>query len=471
MEEAIDSAVAQIVSNNTGKRIFLYGTGTRGRFCIHAFSKLGIPCAAFMESHADGQSRLFGIPILSPYDLMHENPSSIFILVAIQNPAPAIEILKGMGFREKEHFECIFDDSVDDGTAHAPHYNVLDFMLGYASQTRPKGYSTLHSTRLNPIKILALGGSTTDPDVMDPLEWRNIEQRHLAEGSWPRQLFEICDKANLPVTIINGGTVGYSSAQELLKLIRDGIQQRPDMVIVLSGLNDACGKYWAHNCHAKYHNHLSVLEDFIFKTLKQNPSSLQVKEPKSSQDIDQITFGMECTHSRAVEWHNNHRMMASICTEFGINYYAFLQPYGMHDPEYVKQPGVEFRLGWFLHNFFHCVAHNIITYKELADINRNNLIQYFIDQVFSYDIDHDNHFGIRYPAMEAFYREIQEERYKNDCIIPIVDALYAYPDAFHDTAHCTTKGNRRLAERIFRELQARDAFTPYSVACNEEGLR
>jgi hypothetical protein len=43
-------------------------------------------------------------------------------------------------------------------------------------------------------------------------------------------------------TIVNGGTGGYSSNQELIKLIRDGLEFKPDIVISYSGINDM-GKY------------------------------------------------------------------------------------------------------------------------------------------------------------------------------------------------------------------------------------
>jgi hypothetical protein len=76
--------------------------------------------------------------------------------------------------------------------------------------------------------ILTLGGSTTD----------GIRRGH----SWPEELSKLMTADGNSGTVVNGGTGGYSSNQELLKLIRDGLEFKPDIVISYSGINDM-GKY------------------------------------------------------------------------------------------------------------------------------------------------------------------------------------------------------------------------------------
>src|SRR5262249_27994290 len=73
--------------------------------------------------------------------------------------------------------------------------------------------------------ILTLGGSTT-AGVQFP-------------NSWPEQLARMLKERNIPGTVINGAIGGYTSSQELLKLIRDGLEFQPNIVITLNGVNDA----------------------------------------------------------------------------------------------------------------------------------------------------------------------------------------------------------------------------------------
>jgi len=72
------------------------------------------------------------------------------------------------------------------------------------------------------LRIVALGGSTTDP--LDP-------------GNWPRALQRLLANQGVPAVVFNGGVSGYSSNQELLKLIRDALPLEPDLVLSLSGIN------------------------------------------------------------------------------------------------------------------------------------------------------------------------------------------------------------------------------------------
>ena len=77
--------------------------------------------------------------------------------------------------------------------------------------------------------VLTLGGSTTDA-----VRSKNTQ---LAGG--------VCRsywQKGISATVVNGGTGGYSTNQELLKLVRDGLEFKPDIVISYSGVNDR-GKY------------------------------------------------------------------------------------------------------------------------------------------------------------------------------------------------------------------------------------
>lgn len=78
--------------------------------------------------------------------------------------------------------------------------------------------------------ILVLGGSTTDGYF-----------KHISDGyTWPYYLQKLINENDLNYNVINGGTGGYNSDQELLKLIIDAknINSEIEYVISLNGIND-----------------------------------------------------------------------------------------------------------------------------------------------------------------------------------------------------------------------------------------
>ena len=78
--------------------------------------------------------------------------------------------------------------------------------------------------------ILVLGGSTTDGYF-----------QHVSDGyTWPYFLQKLINEKKINYNVINGGTGGYNSDQELLKLIIDAknINSKIDYVISLNGIND-----------------------------------------------------------------------------------------------------------------------------------------------------------------------------------------------------------------------------------------
>ena len=81
----------------------------------------------------------------------------------------------------------------------------------------------------NKVRILTLGGSTTDGYF-----------HHISNfKTWPYLLGQICKKNNLNCEIINGGTGGYSTSQELLKyLIYSKNLGKIDYIISLNGINE-----------------------------------------------------------------------------------------------------------------------------------------------------------------------------------------------------------------------------------------
>jgi lysophospholipase L1-like esterase len=122
----------------------------------------------------------------------------------------------------------------------APLFDHVDPLLGWAhgpsalaARAREIGTSWIPGFTIRrhvvpgvrPFVIVLMGGSTTD-DMID------------YTTNWPAPLFKKLAAAGASVVMYNGGTMGYCTQQEVLKLIRDGLRLAPDLVISYSGVND-----------------------------------------------------------------------------------------------------------------------------------------------------------------------------------------------------------------------------------------
>jgi lysophospholipase L1-like esterase len=117
------------------------------------------------------------------------------------------------------------------GHAHVPE----DFAL---SASTADSISTSRHFTLKPfpadpdptrLRIVTLGGSTTDP-LGDRFSGRN--------GTWPDHLGTLAEARGQPVEIANAAVGGFSSAQELLRLLSVTAFHPVDLVIALNGINE-----------------------------------------------------------------------------------------------------------------------------------------------------------------------------------------------------------------------------------------
>lgn len=102
---------------------------------------------------------------------------------------------------------------------------ILDANLGYTvvGKEQNVGCIVYKAKVREKYKIAVLGGSTTD-GMLYPFR------------SWPEILYELLDSNT--VTIANYGISGYNSGMELIKLIRDVLYSKPDIVLAFNGFND-----------------------------------------------------------------------------------------------------------------------------------------------------------------------------------------------------------------------------------------
>ena len=169
------------------------------------------------------------------------------------------------------------------------------------------GYTVFKTDeKANALRILILGGSTSDPTLM------NIK-------SWSEYLFDALKDMGMSAVIYNGAVGGYTSSQEMKKLIRDITVLRPQLIISLSGVNDAAGIY-SELKHPLYQREDRAEAEWLVKTGRAQ------NELQSSVPLTGVSFGPDDERSLFNVWLDNQRIMHCVAEEFGAEFHAFLQP-------------------------------------------------------------------------------------------------------------------------------------------------
>ena len=176
--------------------------------------------------------------------------------------------------------------------------------------------------------ILTLGGSTTD----------GIMYGH----SWPEELANLLEMNHKDGTVINGGVGGYSTNQELLKLIRDGLEFSPDFVIGYDGLNDR--GYWSELPYPMIHPYQRSFFNSVLKKDSSGqwargfsrifPSTIalmsNIARSYGSGGLDLI-LGLKTHLSLAEQYKKNIQLMNVIASSNGARFDAFIQPYALYN--------------------------------------------------------------------------------------------------------------------------------------------
>ena len=143
----------------------------------------------------------------------------------------------------------------------------------------------------------------------------------VAEQSWVNGLYDLFKADNCSVQLINGDTNGFSSAHEMMMLIRDGILLRPSLVISLSGFYN-----FAYNTGlVEKKQYAEILKDYPFTNLRQLEYYGEFI-PRFGLGNDKIHYGEKVTMSPWTYWVEHAKIINGLCSEFGINHMTFLQP-------------------------------------------------------------------------------------------------------------------------------------------------
>lgn len=178
---------------------------------------------------------------------------------------------------------------------------MLDLNLAYTRNMQSgdlPGIAVFGDNRADDYKIAVLGGSTSTSGYY----WFK---------SWPEIFHEkYCGNG---VTVFNGAVEGYTSAQELIKLMRDIVCLNPDLVVVYDGNNDI----------ARDDSH-SIFEIPYMQTI------MECAGGKIGQGIGkdsyQICPGIHFSENVIDTWLKNIEYMHAVCEINNIKFLSFMQP-------------------------------------------------------------------------------------------------------------------------------------------------
>lgn len=289
---------------------------------------------------------------------------------------------------------------------NASRFHALDPHLGYArAESEPevielkkrflwKDGFVIYKQKEDQIRrpiILTLGGSTTD----------GVTYGH----SWPEELAQILEENNIEATVVNGGMGGYSTNQELLKLVRDGIEFQPDIVISYSGINDR-GRYSAlpyPMVHSYQRGTVETLTGTTDSPLLPNTIKLLSRLTSTPQSLAP-TFGVPSRLTLAQQYRRNMELMNAVSSLGGAKFFGFIQPFGF----------------WKTRHSESLIA------KE------------------DYDVE---------PTL-ALYSEIVKIPNELPYVHDATQILEGHDGVYHeDAVHLTREGNRVVAESIFNTIR------------------
>ncbi|MBX3176532.1 MAG: SGNH/GDSL hydrolase family protein [Candidatus Hydrogenedentes bacterium] len=256
------------------------------------------------------------------------------------------------------------------------------------------------------LTVVALGGSTTDP---------------LVEENWPRMLANQFAAAGIPARVYNGGVAGYSSSQELLKLLRDVLPLDPDLVISLNGVNDI-GYLHAVPDHPMIHPYqrrvLASLAGDRPLSIPLLPNAVRAAlRLAGGNAAPGMNWGTPVDAPPHDQWLRNVRAMHAAAGEFGVPYLCVLQPI----------------LGF---------GHYEASPEERA----------MLDETAAQHAPRRDYIA----DMQAFYRNASEAAGAYPFIMDLTGVFAGKSGMYRDSRHQTPAGVRVLAEAIYAHLEARN---------------
>ncbi|MDR2171569.1 MAG: GDSL-type esterase/lipase family protein [Planctomycetaceae bacterium] len=323
--------------------------------------------------------------------------------------------------------------------------NYFKIYLRQSDAAKFDNYSTPQPTIITPELlsklerpfIVCLGGSTTDPFYKSQTNINNNKNPNI-NGAWAEELARLMQNQNINGTVFCGGTSGYNTSNDLLKLIRDVIEIKPDAVVSYGGYNDLVMKRdfkFYNNLQYDYYRVTQIKSAVLPRTfflpnlIRYFAKIKEIKkeeERKKNNTFTQIELygGIKSELNETDFMIRNWKLMNAICQSQNIKFYAILQPcVGSSEKTINNKTIIEKNWNKSYVNIdeqwrpsLKTLVKNYNDAKNKIQKNNNNFIHDFTD-IF------DNH---------------------------NLNEIYAYDI---DPCHISQKGNKIIAEKIFNIIK------------------
>ena len=275
------------------KRVYIYGNGGVEKEFARYLKLMDYNFSGFLLDENDTSNYDDNDGVATKYveDVLYENDFYIWV-----DKKEKVEKLKEMGLRYFSEYEC--NGYVYDITMAKEQLDV-NFGHNYMSNSKYPGIMVYGKEGESDYKIAVLGSSTTD-GAMYPFK------------SWAQLLYEELGEKN--ITIYNGGVRGYSSGQGMIKLVRDILPLKPDMIIVYDGASElfkSTGYPFAFEYSCK-----------VFEYANEHIENNYVVE--GNRDV---CLGLNNNESCFDSWLSNIECMYAIAYYRKIDFFVFCQPW------------------------------------------------------------------------------------------------------------------------------------------------
>lgn len=271
-----------------GKKVYIYGNGLVERAFAEYIKLMDYNFCGYLIDSEDDSAGIEGQYI---EEILYED--NYYIWIYDRDRAKKLEELGLQCFVQWECNGLPWDITLN-------RKEGLDLNLGYTSLTDGDcpGAVVYGKDRGKNYKIAILGGSTSD-GILYPFK------------TWGEFLYE--DLREMGITIYNCGVSGYTSGQELLKLIRDVVPMKPDMILVYDGCNDL---------------NVDIKHPFSFAYLKTvfDFARGHMEQDANIEYTQKLCEGVKSESDRFDQYLCNIRNMHAIASEHNIRFFGFCQP-------------------------------------------------------------------------------------------------------------------------------------------------
>lgn len=176
--------------------------------------------------------------------------------------------------------------------------------------------------------IVCLGGSTSDAFNKVNFGLSQIT----ATGSYAEELTRLMEKRNVKGTVWCCGTSGFQTGQDVMKLERDWLEIKPEIVLSYAGFNDLAYRPWGYPVYyRRFYEHLTrqaELDELPKSPIFPNLVRYCYKKIGFTQQVNyQLSLGTKTALAPHQYMLRNWQVMNAICESQGSRFYGILQPY------------------------------------------------------------------------------------------------------------------------------------------------